>query len=102
MRVVAGFGEGGVVAPIRLAAASSVTAGTLPDRICRIVSLDTDAAQTTIKTAEKELRERDDSFAQIMLVEALDDIALANAVAALPQAKGLTAQHWTYELVFAA
>ena len=82
----AGIGQGGIVAPLRLDAAPSwdATARVAElagrDRIMAGRLLLTDAAQTSIKTSEKGMRSKDDSFAALLLIEGLDEAAVRNAL----------------------
>ncbi|MBN8942126.1 MAG: hypothetical protein J0H01_21645 [Rhizobiales bacterium] len=82
-----GQGSSGLVAPIVLGpevmdrAGSMVQAIGALDRItaCRLLAVD--AAGTTIRTAEKGLRADDRSFAGLLLIEALDEQGLGEALA---------------------
>ena len=51
----------------------------------------TDAAQTSIKTSEKGMRSKDDSFAALLLIEGLDEAAVRDALHHLR--KMLPAEH---------
>jgi hypothetical protein len=87
-RVVAsaGFGQGGVLAALPLAIApdwdQALLLGELAgmDRIAAVRILLTDQAQTSIETREKSLRSKDESFAGLLLIEGLDEIAVRNAL----------------------
>lgn len=81
----AGRGEGAVVVPLRLER--------LPDEPQRLaedlIGVDgvaavqigtTDLARTSVKTVEKEMRKHDVVFAGILLIEAVDEISLRNAI----------------------
>lgn len=82
----AGFGQGGIVAPLRLDAlpawdAAAVTADLARlDRIIAARVLLTDAAKTSIKTSEKGMRSNDGSFAALVLIEGLDEAAVREAL----------------------
>ena len=87
-RVVAsaGLGHGGIVAPLRLDAVPSFDPAAVTaelarlDRIMAARVLFTDAAKTSIKTSEKGMRRDDGSFAALVLIEGLDEAAVANAL----------------------
>jgi hypothetical protein len=82
----AGLGQGGVLAAVPLdakpdwgaAAVCRELAGL--DRIAAARVLLTDAAQTSIQTREKGMRDRDESFAGLLLIEALDQMSLRDAL----------------------
>ena len=87
-RVVAsaGIGQSGVLAVLPLdggppgdaAALTSELAGF--DRIAAARVLLTDQAQTSIQTREKGMREKDESFAGLLLIEGLDEAAVRDAL----------------------
>ena len=86
-RVVAsaGFGQGGVLAALPLTIEEGDQARLLNelsgmDRIAAIRILRTDLEQTSIKTTEKSLRARDESFAGLLLIEGLDETSVRNAL----------------------
>jgi hypothetical protein len=81
----AGVGHGGIVAALKL---ESLSLGQHPAALERIVAglrivraelLETDLDTTAIKTREKSLRERDTSFAGLLLIEGTDVSAVADA-----------------------
>jgi len=82
----AGIGQGGIVAPLRLAATPSFDAAALTaelaqlDRIIAARLLVTDIVQTSIKTREKGMRSDDGSFAALLLIEGLDEAAVRDAL----------------------
>ena len=82
----AGLGQGGIVAPLRLDAEPSWDAATVTaelaqlDRIIAARVLLTDAAKTSIKTSEKGMRSNDGSFAELLLIEGLDEAAVRAAL----------------------
>ena len=82
----AGLGQGGIVAPLRLDAmpswdAAAVTAELAQlDRIVAACVLLTDAAKTSIKTSEREMRSNDGTFAALLLIEGLDEAAVRAAL----------------------
>jgi hypothetical protein len=82
----AGIGQGGIVAPLRLQSTPSWDAAAVAaeiaalDRIIAARVLQTDAAQTSIKTREKGMRSNDGSFAALALIEGLDETAVRNAL----------------------
>jgi hypothetical protein len=82
----AGVGQGGIVAPLRLDAApawdpAAVVAELAKlDRIIAARVLLTDAAQTSIKTAEKGMRANDGSFTALLLIEGMDEAAVRDAL----------------------
>jgi len=94
----AGIGQGGIVAPLRLGTVPSwdvarVTELASRDRIMAARLLLTDAAQTSIKTSEKGMRSKDDSFAALLLIEGLDEAAVRDALHHLREM--LPAEHHT-------
>jgi hypothetical protein len=84
-----GTGQGGFVCPIPLSDPISPEAErelaklAELDRIAAVRAFETDASQSSIKTSEKSMRGGDSSFASLVLIEALDEAALANALKAL-------------------
>ncbi len=82
----AGLGQGGIVAPLRLATLPQFDAASLTvevaklDRIAAARLLLTDIAKTSIRTSEKGLRRNDNSFAALVLIEGLDPAAVRNAL----------------------
>jgi hypothetical protein len=82
----AGLGQGGIVAPLRLASgapwnAAAITAELITlDRIICARVLFTNAALTSIKTREKGMRGDDDMFVGLLLIEGLDKPAVRNAL----------------------
>jgi hypothetical protein len=82
----AGLGQGGIVAPLQLDAAPSFDAAAVTaelarlDRIIAARVLFTDAAKTSIKTNEKGMRSNDGSFAALLLIEGLDEVAVRGAL----------------------
>ena len=87
----AGSGQGGCVLSVRL----QTPLPPEPERLCadlaaldRVVAvrlLVTDDGRTSITTREKSIRARDESFAALLLIEALDETALHAAAARLPE-----------------
>lgn len=82
----AGSGEGGILAVLPLDASPQWDAAALVaklasfDRIAAARVLLTDAAQTSIRTREKSIRNKDNSFAGLLLVEGLDEQSVRNAL----------------------
>ncbi|WP_291847936.1 hypothetical protein [Bradyrhizobium sp.] len=81
----AGRGEGAVVAPVRLERLpeqpqrlADGLAGV--DGIAAVQIGATDLARTSVQTVEKGMRNRDVVFAGILLIEALDEVSLSNAI----------------------
>jgi hypothetical protein len=81
----AGRGEGAVVAPVRLERLpeqpqrlADDLAGV--DGIAAVQIGATDLARTSVQTVEKGMRKRDVVFAGILLIEAVDQISLSNAI----------------------
>jgi uncharacterized membrane protein len=90
-----GIGRGGHVAALRFetapaadlaAAVETLAAG---ERIAAAHHLATDPDRTAIRTAEKGMRADDRSFAQLLLVEGLDEAAIHAALARLPASPSL-------------
>ena len=83
---LAGTGQGGIIAPLRLDAAPPFDAATVVaelaglDRIIAARVLLTDVAQTSIKTREKGMRANDGAFAALLLIEGLDEPAVRDAL----------------------
>lgn len=96
----AGIGEGAFLAAIKLDDLAPIAAPALvanivaQDRIIAAELLETDAKQSSIQTREQNLRERDRSFAGLLLVEGLDEASLAASVIRLgfPAANNIYAQ----------
>jgi hypothetical protein len=90
-RVVAqaGSGRGGKVVPVicetaQLAAARAALDPIVArDRVTAARLLETDEAGTTVQTNEKSIRGKDETFAALLITEALDDTALDDACAVL-------------------
>ena len=103
-RVVAkaGTGRGCALAALKLDSLASIAGDALVDNIAkgdRIVAaalLETDQEQTSIQTREKSMRERDRSFAGLLLIEGLDEYAVSSAVGHL----NLPSFETTYAQVF--
>jgi hypothetical protein len=82
----AGLGQGGIIAPLRLDSAPARDAAAIAaeiaglDRMIAARVLLTDAAQTSIKTREKGMRANDGSFAALVLIEGLDEMAVRDAL----------------------
>jgi len=82
----AGTGHGAVLAAIKLGSPAPITGDILVDNIARddrvatATLLETDQEQTSIQTHEKSMRERDRGFAGLLLVDGLDEHAVATAV----------------------
>jgi hypothetical protein len=99
-RVVAsnGIGQGGIVVALPLRAMPEWR----PDDVCqkltdmdRIVAthvLATDLSQTAIQTREKSLRGEDKSFAGLLLIEGLDEVAVRDALTQMPSLASVTDQ----------
>jgi hypothetical protein len=93
-RIVASFGtgQGGFASAIPLDSPlpgdaegwMQKTAGL--DRVAAVRAFETDVAQSSIKTDERSMRASDSSFKSLLLVEALDENALAAALTALSAA----------------
>ena len=85
----AGTGHGGVLAAIRLDNMSPIAGDALvhnivaEDRIIAAELLETDQEQTSIQTREKSMRERDRSFAGLLLVDGLDEHGVVAAITKL-------------------
>jgi hypothetical protein len=87
-RVVAsaGIGQAGVLAVLLLHGRPEWDAAALTselsrfDRIAAARVLLTDQAQTSIQTREKGMRQNDNSFAGLLLIEGLDEAAVKNAL----------------------
>lgn len=85
----AGNGQGSYVLPVRLRTplppAPDQLAGELAagDRVMAVRLLVTDDGRTSIPTSEKSIRARDESFAALLLMEALDATALRAAATRL-------------------
>lgn len=84
--------QGSFVLPVRLRAPLPVSPEqarrtlldiAMLDRIAAVRLLETDQVRTAIATSEKSIRAKDDSFAALLLIEALDAAALPAAVACL-------------------
>jgi hypothetical protein len=98
----AGTGHGGIIAALRLdnlpfsdpvAAVQGVVGR---DRIARAELLETDTAGTGIKTREKTFRGSDETFAWLLLIEGMDEVAVAAAVSSL----GMSAAGNLYAQIF--
>ena len=82
----AGLGHGGIVAPLRFEEVPTFDAGAVTaelarlDRIVAARLLRTDVAKTSIPTNEKGIRHNDGSFAALLLVEGLDEVAVRAAM----------------------
>ena len=82
----AGFGQGGIVAPLRLDDAPAFDAAAVTaelarlDRIIAARVLLTDSAKTSIKTNEKSMRANDGSFTALLLIEGLDEASVRTAL----------------------
>lgn len=81
-----GIGQGGFVASLLLREAAATEAfDTLDnlitmDRIAAVRLLETDNPRTSIRTAEKQLRQNDSSFEGLILIEGLDENAVQSAI----------------------
>ena len=87
----AGIGQGGYIAVLPFEAADFDPAALVRDlagidRVAAARVLQTDTAQTSIRTREKSMRSADGSFGGLVLIEALDEPAARNAVAQLKKA----------------
>jgi hypothetical protein len=84
-----GPGQGGFVCPIPLTdplppdAVRALAKLADLDRVAAVRAFETDDAQSSIGTNEKSMRASDSSFATLVVIEALDEAALANALEAL-------------------
>ena len=93
-RIVGSFGtgQGGFVSAIPLDAPLPTDAEIWLrriaglDRVAAVRAFETDDAQSSIKTNEKSMRASDSSFKSLLLIEALDEGALAAALKALSAA----------------
>lgn len=84
----AGVGQGGFAAVLPFEAADWDSAALVRDlaaidRVAAVRVLETDAAQTSIQTNEKNMRANDRSFGGLVLIEALDEAAARAATARL-------------------
>ncbi len=90
----AGVGQGGFVAPIILAASVPEDIGTIVESLARLDAvaavrfLEVDQARTSVQTREKSMRANDQSFAGLILVEALHDASLRAALSSLSSRVG--------------
>lgn len=77
-----GVGQGGIVAPIATDTIPDreIVARLTGDRIAAVRLLATDQARTAVRTQEKSLRRDDRSFAGLILIEGLDESAVARTV----------------------
>jgi hypothetical protein len=86
----AGNGQGGILAVLPLETAPEWQADdacrmlTGMDRIVAAHVLATDLSQTSIQTREKSLRGDDKTFAGLLLIEGLDEVAVRDALARMP------------------
>ena len=103
-RVVAraGIGEGAFLGALKLDDLSPIAAPALAanliteDRIAAVELLETDLQQSSIATREKSLRERDRSFAGLLLIEGLDERSVTASISRL----GFSAPGNVYAQVF--
>ena len=88
MLVSHGTGQGGLACPIPLikpmpaGVESGLAALAARDRVTAARAFKTDDAQSSIRTNEKSMRGGDSSFDSLIVIEALDESALADAVKA--------------------
>jgi hypothetical protein len=99
-RIVAsnGTGQGGIIAALPLEAMPKWQ----PDDVCRkLIEMDrivatnilaTDLSQTSIQTREKSMRAADKTFAGLLLIEGLDEVAVRDAIAQMPLLAPVTDQ----------
>jgi hypothetical protein len=86
----AGIGQGGMIAAIPFDSEPERVAGALchelasMDRIAAAAVMMTDLAQTSIQTQEKSMRNKDDTFTGLLLVEGLDETSVRSALWRLP------------------
>jgi hypothetical protein len=83
----AGTGEGSFLLPIIFDSMPAdgramVEALARQDRVCSVVLMQTDQARTRVETREKTMRRKDESFAGLLLIDALDASVAASAGAA--------------------
>jgi hypothetical protein len=108
-RVVAqaGSGRGGKIVPVICEAAQLAAARTAldaivaRDRVSAARLLETDQAGTTVQTNEKSIRGKDESFAALLIIEALDDAALDDACSVLRGALTPAGPQVHYDQVYA-
>ena len=104
-----GIGQGGVVAAMprhELLADATVLVERLAklDRIAAVRLFETDQAKTAIDTRERGMRAADQTFAELLLIEGLDEPAVRAAVERLPPEPlemGAAAEAPLYRLIFA-
>jgi hypothetical protein len=80
----AGTGEGAFVMPIIFDSMPArgqamVDALALEDGVCGVMLMQTDQAKTAVATREKTMRQKDETFVGLLLVDGLDEEALVSA-----------------------
>ena len=105
-RMTFGLGGGAIVAPIQfdrpempLFRSAAKKIGAL-DRIVSTALLETDEIASAIPSREKSLRQPDQSFAALLIIEALDDLALDVAIDELRKTEYSGVQITRYEQIF--
>ena len=83
-----GIGHGGFLAPIvidvmPLSGQAIVEALANQDRMCGVLLMETNQAKTGVATREKSMRQKDRSFAGLLLIDGLDEAAVTSACIAL-------------------
>jgi hypothetical protein len=90
-----GTGQGGFVCPLPLSdpvprgAERELAKLAELDRVTAVRAFKTDDTQSSIRTSEKSMRSGDSSFASLVVIEALDEGALANALQALGESAAM-------------
>jgi hypothetical protein len=102
-----GQGKGGIVMPVVCsssdvpAARAAVSSIVALDKVVAAQLLQVDQSRTGVVTSEKSLRRDDQSFAALLLIEALDSAALEAAADELRKAVGIAEAPAPYDQVFA-
>jgi len=84
----AGIGQGGFVMPIIIDTmpvngTAIVEALANENRVCGVILMQTDQAKTGVETREKAMRQKDRSFAGLLMIDGLDAAAVASACSRL-------------------
>jgi hypothetical protein len=97
----AGTGKGSFLLPITVDSIPAdgraiVEALAREDRVCSVVLMRTDQARTGVETLEKTMRRKDESFAGLLLIDALDASVATSAGAAslLPDGERPRGLYW--------